>query len=55
MRDYDKEIKPGLSEECNEVINVFIQAYKKGSKKVISKLYQGLQKQKGNNTKYILR
>ena len=54
MRDYyDKEIKPELSEEGNEVINVSIKAYKEGSKKVISKLYQGLQKQKGDNTEYI--
>ena len=33
MRDYyDKEIKPELSEEGNEVIDVFIKAYKEGMK-----------------------
>ena len=32
MRDYDREIKPELSEEGNEVIFFFIKAYKEGKK-----------------------
>lgn len=54
IRDYYvKRIKLTLSEEVNTVIYIMTEAYNKKNRKIISKIYQGLQKQNGNNTGYI--
>lgn len=39
-----------MSEEGHPVMKILTDAFKQGSKNFFSKLYQGIQKQKGNNT-----
>ena len=54
IRDYyNKEIKPGLPEELNGVIGAMCNAYKNNLGRVISVLYQGLVRSRGNSTLYI--
>lgn len=52
---YDSEIKKGISIEGNVVIGVFTSAYKQLPSRIVSKLYQGLQKLNGDNTLHIKR
>ncbi len=51
IRDYyDKRIKPTLSRKDNAVTDILIEACSKKNKKIICRIYQGLQKQNGNST-----
>ena len=54
FRDYyDKKCLPERSVEGNAVIKILFEAYKKKGNTIISKMYQGLQKQNGGNTGYV--
>lgn len=54
LRDYyEKRIRPAMTEEGNLVVDILVKAYKEVNKKIISKLYQSFQIQKGNNTEYV--
>lgn len=48
----DKKIKPTLSGERSVVVDILTEAYKKKKGKIISRIYQRLQKWKRNNTGY---
>ena len=48
---YDKKIKPEL--EGNAVVEIVVEAYKKKSNTIISKIYQGPHKENGDNTGYV--
>lgn len=50
---YETEIKKGISAEGNEIIEVFIKAYKCTPAKILSKMYSGLQKRNRKNSLYV--
>lgn len=54
VRDFfEKEIKPDLPQELNKVTITLCNAYRNNTGRVVSTLYQGLEKSRGTSTLYV--